>query len=157
MCAMLRGSSPRNPRNYKGFSLCCVLVRSAANRLAGILSPQRLPFRHPGRADREKIAWTRAGSKRIIRVTRLVPRIKRPRLRGCLAICDRSLCHKPSESELHLLTTVSARDSFGASSISVTAPRMFQEESQLAQAPSPGSRSKLWGPVSLISVKFRYP
>jgi hypothetical protein len=44
----------RNSPRIKRFSLCCILVREAAKWLAGILSPQRLPFRHPGRADKKK-------------------------------------------------------------------------------------------------------
>jgi len=44
----VRGSNPRNRSKYRRFSLCCVSLRIAAKCLAGILSPQRLPFRHPG-------------------------------------------------------------------------------------------------------------
>ena len=47
-CTVVRGSNPRNRSKYRRFSLCCVSLRIAAKCLAGILSPQRLPFRHPG-------------------------------------------------------------------------------------------------------------
>ena len=115
-----------------------------------ILSPQRLPFRHPGKADKEKVAWTRAGSKRIVQVTRLVLRARRPGFCSCLAILHHSLCHKPSESDLRLLTTVLARDSFGSSSIYAAALKMFCEVLQISQPPRQGSRCKLGGPMSLF-------
>ncbi|MGB6498327.1 MAG: hypothetical protein WBF09_15115, partial [Candidatus Acidiferrum sp.] len=47
---------PRKPGKYILFSLCCVLVRNFSGCLAGILSPQRLPFRHPGTGSMEKVA-----------------------------------------------------------------------------------------------------
>jgi hypothetical protein len=40
--------SLQKPHEYRGFSLPCVFLRPPAKPLAGILSPQRLPFRHPG-------------------------------------------------------------------------------------------------------------
>ena len=47
-CAALLTVSPLKPHEYRRFSLRCVFLRPSAKPLAGILSPQRLPFRHPG-------------------------------------------------------------------------------------------------------------
>jgi hypothetical protein len=47
-CVRLRWDSSRNRHKHNRFSLCCVSVQSAAKWAAGILSPPRMPFRHPG-------------------------------------------------------------------------------------------------------------
>jgi hypothetical protein len=47
---LVRGRHPRKLLKHSRFSGCCIWVKRAARPLAGILSPQRLPFRHPGRA-----------------------------------------------------------------------------------------------------------
>lgn len=47
-CSALRAYPWATKAEIRGYSRCCVSVRFGAKRLARILSPQPLPFRHPG-------------------------------------------------------------------------------------------------------------